>query len=212
VTATPLHWTRGEPSEYRWNLAASLDAFERQTALTDGIKTREDLDRYAHVIERTCPLLLIETGTWLGASARWFAGRVPEVWTIDCATHPERWEGNVAFIAADSSDPDLLRRFRPMVRTMIVLDADHHTEHVARELVLWAPFVTPGCYLVVEDTILRYVKDDPDMARIYEGQDPLAAVEAFLTTDEGQHFVQDRNVEGMFAAGQFPGGWLKRVD
>ena len=35
---------------------------------------------------------------------------------------------------------------------MVILDSDHTRDHVLRELELYAPFVTQGCYLVVEDT------------------------------------------------------------
>jgi cephalosporin hydroxylase len=35
---------------------------------------------------------------------------------------------------------------------MVILDSDHAMAHVRAELELYAPMVTAGCYLIVEDT------------------------------------------------------------
>jgi len=38
---------------------------------------------------------------------------------------------------------------------MVILDSDHSEEHVTKELEAYAKFVTPGSYLVLEDTNLN---------------------------------------------------------
>ena len=40
-------------------------------------------------------------------------------------------------------------------RVMVVLDSNHTHEHVLRELEIYAPLVTKGCYLVVCDTLIE---------------------------------------------------------
>jgi len=37
-------------------------------------------------------------------------------------------------------------------RVMVILDSDHSEEHVSKELELYAPLVTKGSILIIEDT------------------------------------------------------------
>ncbi len=41
---------------------------------------------------------------------------------------------------------------------MVMLDSNHTHAHVARELELYSPFVTKGCYLVVLDTVIEQMR------------------------------------------------------
>jgi len=196
------------------SIAACREAYHRQTALPGGIKVWEDLARYLYVIGADAPELLIETGTWAGASARWFAQVVPSVWTID-VTNLEHVDGGVFYLRGDSGDPATLERLERHVhgrRTMVVLDSDHSRAHVAAELLLWAPLVSPGCHLVVEDTLCHWLPQSRSSA----GMDTWEAIwgdeygGGGWRRAEGQGFVVDRVVEDLFPASQHPGGWLKR--
>ncbi len=85
---------------------------------------------------------------------------------------------------------------------MVVLDSDHSAAHVGKELEIYAPLVTPGCYMVVEDTNVNGHPISPDF-----GPGPWEAVEAFLSrrTD----FVADGSRE-KFILTFNPRGFLRR--
>jgi cephalosporin hydroxylase len=88
-------------------------------------------------------------------------------------------------------------------RVLVVLDSDHSRDHVLAELRAYAPLVTPGSYLVVEDT---NVNGHP----VYEafGPGPMEAVQDFLK--ERDDFEVDRSRE-KFLLTFNPGGWLRKL-
>jgi cephalosporin hydroxylase len=62
----------------------------------------------------------------------------------------------ITYLQGSSTDPAILAGVRERAagarRVMVVLDSDHSFAHVTAELEHYAPLVTPGDYLVVEDT------------------------------------------------------------
>ena len=177
-------------------------------------KTLDDLKRYDAILhgahENT---LLIETGTWNGVSARWFAHHPNvDVISIDKQPVPEDQEGDtndgrITFIEADSGNgPDAITRdlAKESSAVYVVLDSDHSRDHVLRELAAWSCLVTPGAYLVVEDTITEYMT--PRGAG-YDGT-PLDAVREWLPFNP--EFFVDFALEERWPTTQCPAGWLLR--
>jgi cephalosporin hydroxylase len=186
-----------------FDIEESLTASGRQ--YTGGaIKTWEDLARYEAVLDATKPELVVECGTYHGGSAVWFAEHDLDVITIDIVPryvdHPQ-----VTFLLANSTARwvvDTVTKMAAGRKTMVVLDSDHSAHHVADEIRCYGPLVTPGCYLVVEDGIVRWMSGLP-----YDGS-PLDAIETMLEHDPD--WLRDETVETMFPVTMFPAGWWQR--
>lgn len=177
------------------------------------LKFPGDLWVYQELVHELAPDLIVETGTADGGSGLYLAtlcqakGR-GEVITIDIEARPGRpRHDRLTYITGSSIDPAVLealaRRAGDAGTVLVVLDSDHRRDHVLAELRAYAPLVTPGSYLVVEDT---NVNGHP----VYEhhGPGPMEAVEDFLK--ETDRFAVDRTRE-KFLLTFNPGGWLKKV-
>jgi cephalosporin hydroxylase len=205
------------------DIAASIAALAANEHVHDGmLKLPVDLQRYAMVIEATRPEVVVETGTRTGASARWFATHGVDVITIDirqtcdtvCTDFKQRLANDreIRYVLGDSADPETAKAVRLHVagrRCMVSLDSDHSASHVAREIEMCGPLVTPGCYLVVEDTIFGYASDQlraqhcPDMVG-----SPLDAIASHL--DGNPAWSRDVEIERLAPQSQHPAGWWVR--
>lgn len=83
-------------------------------------------------------------------------------------------------------------------KTMVILDCDHSADHVYKELQRFSEFVTPGQYLIVEDTD----------AQDEEGGGPAAAIKRFLS--ENKNFKVDKSRE-KYGISTSLGGYLLRI-
>lgn len=179
-----------------------------------------DLWMMQQIIYETQPEFIVETGTWRGGSALYWAHTLngmglenSRVFTIDiqditatAATHP-LWKKYVTFFKGSSTDPAIVSDIASRVKghkTLVVLDSDHTANHVLGELHAYSPMVTSGSYLVVEDTHMDGVPTQPDF-----GPGPLAATLQFLKEGGAKDFEQDLSREALVMTFN-PGGWLRR--
>jgi len=147
-----------------------------------------DLWVYQELIHEHRPDLIIETGTWAGGSALFLASLCDlinhgRVITIDIETLDNRPEHErIAYITGSSLDPTVINPVVEQARTcetvMVLLDSDHNKAHVLNELRIYAPLVTVGSYVVVEDTNIN----GHPVARSF-GPGPMEAVDEFLAED-----------------------------
>jgi cephalosporin hydroxylase len=180
---------------------------------TDALKCPLDLWVYQEILHELRPDLVIETGTNRGGSALFLASVMDligsgEVVSIDIAELPGRpSHPRIGYLRGSSTSPGIVEQVRSRAararKVMVILDSDHRAAHVREELRLYAPMVTPGQYLIVEDTNLNGHPVFPGF-----GPGPMEAVQEFLR-QEGT-FVPDRSRE-RFLFSFNPGGYLRRT-
>jgi cephalosporin hydroxylase len=176
------------------------------------LKCPLDLWNYQEILHEVQPELIIETGTYQGGSALFLAsicellGR-GQVLTIDVDRRKERpRHARITYLTGSSTSNAILRQVRRRAKgtspVLIILDSGHAKEHVLAELHAYAPLVTTGSYVIVEDTNLngRPVESD-------HGPGPAEAVAEFL--EDNDAFVRDESRE-KFMLTFNPGGYLKK--
>lgn len=184
-----------------------------------------DLWHYQQVLVAMKPDLIIETGTLLGGSAFYFAtlfdligkGRVITIDIDDGETtlsrekvKPAKYRPahpRIEYVKVSSTDPVIVahaaKAAQGAATVLVILDSDHSQKHVYNELKAYAPFVTPGSYVVVEDGNVNGHPVFPE-----HGPGPFEAVHQFLA--EEKNFEIDRASETHFLTFN-PDGWLKRL-
>jgi cephalosporin hydroxylase len=171
-----------------------------------------DLWIYQELLVELRPDLIVETGTAAGGSALYLAGICDllghgHVVTIDLVEAERPTHPRISYLSGSSTDPAIIAAVRAEAvhvdSVLVTLDSDHAAEHVLAELHAYAPLVTLGSYLIVEDTNINGRPVLPE-----HGPGPAEAVAAFLANQAD--FVVDERRE-KFGMTFNPGGYLQRV-
>jgi cephalosporin hydroxylase len=183
-----------------------------------GVPTRKcplDTWVYQEILHRTRPEVIVETGVNCGGSTLFLASLCDllgggEVLAVDITLQGVapvvRAHPRVRLFEGSSTDPAIVGRVREACagrRTMVILDSDHTAAHVLAELRAYGPLVTPGCYLICEDT---NVNGHPALPEF--GPGPYEAVQTFLAENTG--WQVDRDCERLLVTFN-PNGYLRRV-
>ena len=176
-------------------------------------------DAWIHqeIIVDVKPDFIIETGTAKGGSAALWAtvlqqvnpdGRVITIDIKDESSEAKKLpivKQYVEFLIGSSTDPDIVSKVTKRVqgrKVLIILDSDHSRDHVLAEMKAYAPLVSVGSYLIVQDT---NVNGHPVYATF--GPGPMEAVQEFLASNK--QFESDANAERLMLTFH-PKGYLKR--
>lgn len=194
------------------------------------IQLPADVMATQEVIWRTRPDVIIETGVARGGSVIFMASMLELLGNglvigvdIDIRAHNrdtiERhpMAKRIQLIQGSSVDEETLAKVRALIppgaRVMAVLDSDHSRAHVLAELRAYGPFVTPGCYLVVADTLVGHLSEEEAPRRrsqvLYKNNDPLSARDDYMA--ECNRFRIDETLNGKLVLSSSPGGYLECI-
>lgn len=171
-----------------------------------------DLWVQQEIIFETKPDLLIETGTFSGGSAMFYASLFDlmghgEIVSVDLdpqpnlPTHPR-----VTYLLGSSVDPEIVSDLKARAfgkKVMVILDSDHSEAHVRKELDVFPDLVSAGMYLVVEDT---NVYGHPVLKE--HGPGPMEALDDWLKTNPP--FDNDVSREKYMVSFHPRGFWKRR--
>lgn len=175
------------------------------------LKNPFDMWLYQELLFRLKPNYIIESGTFRGGSALFYAHIFDllghgEIVTVDIANPGSRPEHpRIHYISGSSVDPAVKEEILSITGSdvsLIILDADHSETHVAEEIKTWAPHVKVGGFLVVEDSNVNGHPVRQDF-----GPGPYEAIEHFLAGNDD--FEHDVYFDKFFMT-QNPRGWLIR--
>lgn len=192
----------------------------------------EDIIRLQEAIYKVKPDVIIETGVFAGGSLAFTAslceilgkGRVIGI-DVKLRDEPKNLllkseiRHRVRVIEGDSTSALTLKTVMSLInpedRVMVLLDSNHTAEHVAKELEMYSPLVTPGSCMLVADGVMKDLADVPGGDSSWVWDNPGAALREFLPrhpefinkpNEPVTHYTKIKN-----HATYWPDGWLWRV-
>ena len=195
------------------------------------IQLPDDLVRMQEAFFEVEPDLVVEIGVAHGGSAVFFAGLCAaqgfgEVVAVELELRPHNREALdnhplrrlMTVVEGNSISSDVVDQVAIHAadkdRVMVFLDGNHTKAHVAAELELYAPFVSPGSWLIVADGIMNELKSAPRSQPHWVDDNPVPAIHAFLANHpEFERVGPPRPFDESTAAPTatyFIDGWLKR--
>jgi cephalosporin hydroxylase len=169
-----------------------------------GVRTEKlpsDMWIYQEILHLVRPDFILETGTCRGGSALFFCQMMDliggpgacDVVTVDI-NRPENppQHPRLTYLTGSSTDDAIVaevrRRAAGKRSVLVVLDSDHTRDHVLAEMRAYHDLVTPGSYMIVEDSNVNGHPVWPT-----HGPGPMEAIEAFM--NENTDFVIDKQAE-----------------
>lgn len=189
------------------------------------IQFPEDLCMMQELLWKVRPDVIVECGIAHGGSLVFYAsqmelmgkGRVIGV-DVEIRHHNRLAITNhmmshrIKLIEGSSIAPETIEQVKENIqgarKVLVILDSNHSTEHVAKELELYSGMVSEGSYLIAMDGAQAYVWDIPNAKPGWDKDNPLIAIEQFTARDE--RFVVDEHYTRLKVTSN-PKGYLRRL-
>ncbi len=157
------------------------------------------------------PQVLVELGSQYGGSALFFSSfatlaGIETIVSVDIENLPKPQIPMATFITGDSGSVEIFEKVKTLVggRTCsVIIDSDHRAEHVDKELMLFAPLVSPGQALIMEDTLV----DVHDFKKFRAGGGPLRSIRKYMP--QHPELVLAEGIEPYITTNYF-GYWIKK--
>jgi cephalosporin hydroxylase len=223
--AWPVREGEGESMDMtlaEWHVYHQVRLIEQGECRWMGVTTYKnplDLWIYQEIICEVRPDIIVEIGSYRGGSALMFAHLLDIIGdglvvTVDIdRSEYEVEHDRIVTVTGDSSSAPIVGRVAGLCedkKVIVIHDGDHSSSQVLKDMRAYAPMVSVGSYLIVEDgTCDQFV---PGTARGLFGDfpegGPLVAIREFLKEDT--RFEVDRDRE-RYIITENPEGYLKRV-
>lgn len=212
-------------SRYINNWAAKR-VLEAIIVKTDDVKTAtwlgqpiwqypQDVWIIQEVIGEFKPDLIIETGTFMGGSAYFFAclcellnhGKVVSIDISPVKTIPH---DRITYITGSSIEQNVVEQVKNIMsnvnpaKVLVILDSAHNAEHVLNELKIYSKLIPVGSYIHIQDGCIDVL---PQFKKGRPG--PLVAVKEFLR--ETRHFTREIDIELKYVMTAHPYGWIRKI-
>lgn len=196
------------------------------------IQMPEDLLRIQEVIYAVRPDVLVETGIAHGGSLIFYASLFQamgrgRIIGIDVEIRPHNREAieahelfpRVELVEGSSIDRAIIEQVKaaiePGERVLVILDSKHTKDHVLAELRAYAPLVSAGSYIVVQDGCMQWAAGAPRSQPDWAWNNPVEAIREFVAEspafaiEEPPFAFNEGNVSRRIT--YWPEGYLKRV-
>ncbi|MEO5340840.1 MAG: cephalosporin hydroxylase family protein [Magnetococcus sp. MYC-9] len=186
----------------KWAVKAALNRRDDRQAINawggvQVVKFPSDCFAIQALLCRCRPQVVVELGSYLGGSASFMASfahlaGIESIVSVDIGVRPRPAIPIVTFLVGDTTSPEIHQQVVSLVagrRCALVVDSNHHAEHVSKELALYAPMVSPGQAMIMEDTLV----DVLNFKKFRQGGGPLVALRRHL--QEHPEFERAQDIE-----------------
>lgn len=194
-------------------LKAAIDRKEDRESWCGTPITKLPSDCFAmqKLLCRCRPQVLVELGSQYGGSAAFFASfaaqaGIEAIISVDLTEVPRPTIPIATFITGDSSSREVFDKVKALAgdrSCSVVVDSNHHADHVDKELELYAPLVSPGQALIMEDTLV----DVLNFRKFRESGGPLRSIQKYMPKHPELELTTD--IEPYVTTNYF-GYWIKR--